>query len=181
MKPTTSFVIFALDAHLFALELTSIHRVVRASEVTPLPHAPPVIMGVINVQGKLFPVVNLRHRFRLLEREIMPSDQFILVDRTEAQVTPSQFAQSMQSQSSTLPSVMPPIGRRLALAVDSVMDIRTFNADELVVGDELIPHLEHVQGVAKIADTLILIQDLDRCLSLHEERMLDDALAKISA
>lgn len=157
MSPSIQLVVFILDGQSFALELAKVHRVVRAFEVTPLPHAPAVILGVVNVQGELSAVVNLRHRFRLPEREISPSDQFILVN--------------MITQEGK---------RRVALVVDAVTGIVTVEKESIVVGEEIVPDLEYVQGIAKLADDLILIHNLERCLSLNEERMLQDAFAKMS-
>ena len=46
----------------------------------------------------------------------------------------------------------------------------------MVAGDEIAPDLLYVQGVAKLADDLILIHDLDLFLSTDEEKALDEAL-----
>jgi purine-binding chemotaxis protein CheW len=89
MNSLIQLLIFTLDGYSFALELTAVHRVVRAFEVTPLPNAPTVILGVINVQGELAAVVNLRRRFRLPVRGMSSSDQFILVNMTTAATTRS--------------------------------------------------------------------------------------------
>ena len=147
--PPLELVIFMLDRQPYAVELATVHRVVYAAEVTPLPHAPPVILGVINVYGQLMAVVNLRRRFGLPEREIDLSDQFVIVD------TPT---------------------RRVALVVDAVIGIRTVPRQNILAGNEISAELHHVQGIAKVADDMIFIQDLDRCLSLQEEKILDDAL-----
>ena len=52
----------------------------RAVGVTPLPEAPPIVIGVINIQGRVVPVssFDLRKRFHLRERAIDPEDHFIV-------------------------------------------------------------------------------------------------------
>jgi purine-binding chemotaxis protein CheW len=162
--PSNQVLLFALDDQSFALELSQVHRVVRAIEVTPLPQAPVVILGVVNIQGDLFSVVNLRRRFRLPEREITPSDQFILVTKLSSQ-----------------PVSAAPSARKLALVVDTVTGITELDGARVVEREEIVPKLEHVQGVAKVGDDLILIHDLQRCLSLQEESQLDEALAKMGS
>jgi purine-binding chemotaxis protein CheW len=156
MTPSLQLVVFTLDALSCALELAKVQRIVRAVEVTPLPNAPAVILGIINVQGELMPVVNLRHRFRLPERAIRLSDQFIIANMTLRGTT-----------------------RKVALVVDALLGVRVVAEDRIVVGEELVSGLEHVQGIAKVADDLILIHNLERCLSLREAKMLDDALAEM--
>ena len=50
----------------------------RAAQVTPLPQAPDTVIGVINVAGAVLPVMNVRRRFHLPEREISPADHFLI-------------------------------------------------------------------------------------------------------
>lgn len=71
-------VVFSLDTRLYAISLSAVRRVVQAVELTPLPNAPPIVKGVINLGGLIIPVVNIRRRFRLPERELELSDQFIV-------------------------------------------------------------------------------------------------------
>lgn len=52
--------VFVLDEQSYALYLPSVERVVRAVEVTPLPKAPDIVSGIINLRGKITPVVDLR-------------------------------------------------------------------------------------------------------------------------
>ena len=142
-------VLFTLDEPRYALPLSAVERVVRAVEITPLPKAPEIVLGAIDAQGRVIPVVDVRKRFRLPAREMDVDDRFILA-RTSRRV--------------------------VALVVDSVIGIRTLAAGEVVSAEEL-PFAEYIQGVAKTPDGLILIHDLDRFLSLDEEHMLDAALS----
>ncbi len=160
MNPLIQLVLFTLDGWSFALELAMVHRVVRAFEVTPLPNAPPVILGIVDVQGEISAVVNLRHRFHLPERELTPSDQFILVNMA-------------------LPTSSPALKRRLALVVDAVTGVIDVQQESIAVGDEIVVDLEYVQGIAKLEGDLVLIHNLARCLSLDEAKVLSDALDKM--
>src|SRR5687768_5148595 len=137
MTPSIQLVIFTLDGQPYALELATVHRVVRAIEVTSLPNAPAVILGVVNVQGELLAVVDLRRRFRLPAREISLTDQFIIANMTRRGAT-----------------------RRIVLVVDAVTGISVVTKEQILEGGEIVSGLEHVQGVAKIANDLIFIHDL---------------------
>jgi purine-binding chemotaxis protein CheW len=68
METPHQLVVFTLGQQRYGLPLSSVERAARIVEITPLPNAPEIVLGVINVQGRLMPVVNLRHRFRLPER-----------------------------------------------------------------------------------------------------------------
>ena len=75
----TSDVIIAVDGNRYALPLVRVSRVVRAVEVTPVPTAPSVFLGVIDVGGDVIPVVDLRTRLHLARRPIELEDCMAVV------------------------------------------------------------------------------------------------------
>ena len=62
-------VAFALNEQRYALRLAIVERIVRMVEITPLPNAPDIVLGVVNLQGRIIPIFNIRRRFGLEERE----------------------------------------------------------------------------------------------------------------
>jgi len=149
MRRHDQLVAFSLDEQRYALALMTVERVIRAVEITPLPRAPEIVSGVINIQGRVVAVVNVRKRFRLRERDVAPSDQ-IIVARTPT--------------------------RTVALVVDMANGVVECSEERFVSAAAVVPGMEYVTGVVKLDDGLILIHDLDRFLSLDEERSLDDAM-----
>jgi purine-binding chemotaxis protein CheW len=81
MAPAHQLVVFTMDEQRYALQLAAVERVVRMVEVTLLPQAPQIVLGVINAQGRIIPVVDIRRRFRLPARDIRLSDH-LLIART---------------------------------------------------------------------------------------------------
>lgn len=61
-----------------SLPLTNVERVASAVEIIHLPKAPEVVLGVVNVQGRIIPVADIRKRFRLPRREIGINDNPII-------------------------------------------------------------------------------------------------------
>jgi purine-binding chemotaxis protein CheW len=149
LELSDKLVVFVLDEQLYALRLAAVERVVRAVEVMPLPKAPEIVLGVINAQGRIVPVVNVRKRFQLPEREVELSDQFIIA-RTSR--------------------------RTVALVVDAVNDVVPCPEAQVVAAEKILPGLEHVSGVLKLSDGMIFVHDLDRFLSLDEEQALGEAM-----
>jgi purine-binding chemotaxis protein CheW len=149
MKEDVQLLILTLDDRRYALYLPIVERVIRAVDVTPLPKAPEIVLGVINVQGAVIPVVNIRRRFRLPERELLPTDQ-IVIARTSRRI--------------------------VALAVDDVTGLAEFSADDIIPPDKIVPGTVYVDGVTKIGGDIILIHDLDKFLSLDEEATLHQIL-----
>ena len=78
-------VVFRLEEQRFALPLGVVERIIRAVAVTPLPEAPDIMHGLIDLEGQILPVLNLRRRIGLPEREITPEDHFLIVRAAQRQ------------------------------------------------------------------------------------------------
>jgi len=145
----TQLVLFTLDGQRYGLSLTVVERTVRMVAITPLPQAPPVILGVINVQGTIIPVLDVRSRFCLPLRAPVPGDQ-LLIART--------------------------VRRTVALAVDTVSGVIDLPENGAIPPSSILPAMEYVEGVVILADGLAFIHDLDHFLSLDEEQSLATAI-----
>lgn len=150
MTPPRRLLEFLLDEQRYALPFERVERVVRAVEITPLPKAPPIVLGLINVQGKVIPVADPRQRFGLAARELRTGDR-IIIARTAR--------------------------RTVALRVDTVPGVAECFERDVVPPQDIVPGMEHLAGVVRMEDGLLLIQDLDRFLSLDEEKALDEAMS----
>lgn len=150
----SDLVIFGLDSQRYALDLQVVERIVPAVEVARLPSAPPVVIGIINVGGTLIPVLNIRHRFQLPERNITVRDQF-LIARTSL--------------------------RSVVLVIDEALGVIECPDEEVVDSDEVLPDMKYVRGVIRLRDGLVFIHDLDSFLSLEEQLALEDAMKQGAA
>jgi purine-binding chemotaxis protein CheW len=146
---TSRWVVFTLDGGRYALPLAAIERVVRAVQITPLPAAPPVVLGAISVAGRVLPVFNLRRRFGLPDRPLSPADQF-LIARTER--------------------------RAVVLAVDDSLGVIERPDAEMIGSERIGADTPHIRGVLALEDGLVLIHDLEQFLSSAESEDLDTAM-----
>lgn len=144
--------VFQVEDQRYALRLSGVFRVLRMLHVEVLPGAPDVVTGVINVAGRIVPVMNLRRRLRLAERDSRLTDVLILARAAELTV---------------------------ALPADGVVGVLE-PAHDPVPAQAIAPGVEHVAGVVKLDDGLVLIHDLDLFLSLRERQGLLDALGEAS-
>lgn len=144
------WVVFRLDDNRYALPLESVERVLPAAKVTPLPLAPSVVLGALDVEGDVLPVFDLRHRFGLPDRPLHPAQQFVLAHAADSLV---------------------------ALRVDATLGVIEHRASQIAAASRVIPAPEHFLGVIRLEDGLVLIQDLARFLSADESAALDRALA----
>jgi purine-binding chemotaxis protein CheW len=140
---------FLLGDRRYALHLRAVERVISAVEITPLPRAPEIVLGLINIRGKIIPVLNVRRRFHLPERQTELQDHFIIAGTSR---------------------------RVVALPVDSAGGVIEISDQEVTEAAQILPALDYVEGVVKLRDGMLLIHDLERFLSLDEETTLDQAL-----
>jgi purine-binding chemotaxis protein CheW len=117
--------------------------------VTPLPLAPDVVLGAIDVEGQVLPVFNLRRRFQLPDRAIGPADHFLIARTTRGAVV---------------------------LVIDTAQGLLDCPATPMRDAQSVGPNLGHISGVIQLEDGLVLIQDLEHFLSSDEARTLDAAM-----
>ena len=151
LAAAAKWVVFSLDAGRYALPLATVERIVRAVAVTHLPCAPSLVLGAIDVQGRVLPVFNVRRRFGLPERDIDPADQFVIARSAS---------------------------RTVVLVVDAAQGVLQSPLSDTTSAASIATGLEHIRGVIRLADGLVLIQDLDLFLSAAQSRALDEALER---
>lgn len=140
---------FNLEEQQLALHLAVVDRIVRMVEITPLPQSPDKVLGIINVHGKIIPVIDIRKIFGLTVRQIDLNDQLIIARTAK---------------------------RKIALIVDLVKGLMQCSDNEVVEGNQIYPGVQYISGVAKTANGLLLINNIDEFLSLEDEEGLDEAL-----
>lgn len=142
-------VVFVIEGQRYALPLHMVERVFLMAEVAPLPKAPAIALGVINLHGAITPVLDIHRRFGFPPRDYGPVAHLV-VARTSR--------------------------RTMALPVDEVLGVREVAAEAAVPADAVLPGIGHVAGIVALADGLLFIQDLEAFLSLEEEQQLGEAL-----
>jgi len=151
VAPLIRLVLLRVDGQTYALPLAAVDRVLRMVEVTPLPGAPEVVEGIINIQGDVVTVVSIRKRLGLSLRAVEAADSLVVVRART---------------------------RRLAIIAESVLGVVERPADAVVSTGDIVGGIQHIEGVLKTNDGLVLIQDLGRFFSPEEEQSLDLALEK---
>jgi purine-binding chemotaxis protein CheW len=147
---TDKYLVFLLDDQRYALHLAAIERVVRMVGITPVSSGPDILLGIVNLEGRVIPAIDVRQRFHLPKRETSLSDRLIFA-RTER--------------------------RSVALVADTVTGVIECSEQSLIAAESILPGLGHVEGIIKFEDGLILIHNLGKFLSLEEEASVDMALA----
>lgn len=134
---------FRLKDDLYAVDIMRIKEIIRPQKLTPLPHAPSFIDGIINLRGAVIPVVDLRKRFDMPAREVTMQTRLLIVRLS---------------------------GQTLGLVVDDVTEVITIPVNDIkpppAVSDGLIEN--HLLGVCLSGDDLVMLLDIDRLLTTNE-------------
>ena len=134
MNNARHYLVFRLDDQRYALPLSAVERVVRVVELVPMPKAPTAILGVVNIQGRIIPVISVRRQFGLTERELDLTDQLIIT--------------SVEN-------------RATALLVDAVLGVVESSSDRVVPSSVVSPELNEVNGLMNLDGRTVMIQNLD--------------------
>ncbi len=109
MSISMQILIYTIDRQFYGLPISAVQCVTFAAEITRIPNAPPTIIGMLNMQGNVMPVVNMRMKCQALERPIKISDRFIIIKVKQ---------------------------HLLALQVDDVREIIDFTSDDIIQSGE---------------------------------------------
>ncbi|OGW57628.1 MAG: chemotaxis protein CheW [Nitrospirae bacterium RIFCSPLOW2_12_42_9] len=153
IKKPNQLIVFTLDDQRLALSISSVNRVIRVVGITPLPKGPDIVIGIINMQGNIIPVVNIRKRFCLPERDINLNDQIIITHTSK---------------------------RTIGIVVNSVIGLIESAEEKIVTSEAIVPGIDYVEGVVKLEDGLLIIHDIEKFLSIEEEVAIDNAVKEIN-
>jgi len=148
--PGREVLVFEVAGQRYGLPTVDVRELVRAVAITPLPNAPAVIEGVVNVRGRVLPVLDVRARFRLPAKPLDPSDLFIVASAG---------------------------ARGVILRVDRATHLALVDEASFQPPETLGPGSVYVAGVAKLDDGMVLIHDVTTFLSAAEAASLDEALS----
>ena len=147
--PTREVLVFELGGQRYGLPTLDVSELVRAVAITRLPDAPAFIEGVVNVRGRILPVLDIRARFHLPAKPLDPSDHFIVASAG---------------------------ARGVILRVDRAIHLALVDDSSVQAAQALGSSATYVAGVAKLDGGLVLIHDLATFLSAAESASLDTVL-----
>ncbi len=147
---------FRIGREDFGVPIAAVHEIVRMMEVTQVPDAPDYIEGVINLRGKIIPVVDLRKRFG--EKEILRNKKNRIV---VAEIN----------------------SRQIGLMVDSASEVLKIPADEIEAPPNVFGETEvnYVTGVGKLGTRLVILVDLAKIMQRGDLKRLDSLVDNAGA
>jgi len=136
-------VAFQLAGETYAIPIHHVHEIIRPCEVTAVPRTAEHLRGVINLRGKVIPVIDLRSRLGLPAIEETRATRIMVVELPEGVV---------------------------GMIVDAVSEVLRLATSQIEPPSELVAGLDTdlVRGVGKHADKLIVLLDIQKILRIHQ-------------
>jgi len=141
MEQTNCYCIFRIDDQLFGVAVSKVEKIIRAAAVITLPDVPETIVGLLNVEGRILPVVDIRKKWHLPERDMEVDDRIIIFKA----------------------------GTLLSFIVNGVVGVVQLDQLEFQQANKIHPILEHyIEGVAKFDQNSVIIVDIARFFNDQE-------------
>ena len=142
------YLIFQLGKEEFGIQVTKVREIMGIQDITPMPHLPAHIKGVLNLRGRIIPVMDLRLKFGLEAKEYTQRTCIIVVHAVAAGAEPS------------------PVG----IVVDGVAEVINVIDNDI----EDTPRFgegtdtSYLRGIAKVKGEVKLLLDIDKALDVSE-------------
>ena len=142
-----TYLSFKLGEEVFAINVSKVTNILEMSQITKIPKAPEYMKGVINLRGTVLPVIDLRLKFGLPEKEATVDTSIIVL-------------------SINLDGEMVMVGTQ----VDAVKEVLEFKTDDIAPSPTIGSKYNSgfIEGMWRMGDKFIMILDIDRVFSVDD-------------
>ena len=146
-ETTSQYLTFILAEEEYGVDILRVQEIKGWDTVTPIPNTPDYLKGVINLRGKIVPVIDLRCRFNLQPKEKDGNTRIIVVELS---------------------------GKTVGFLVDRVQEVIRVETAIIEPPPDLVTNVQtrYITGVAKLEDRLLLLLDLNQVLKADEQEAL---------
>ena len=141
---------FNLEKEEYGINVLMVREIIRMLIITRVPNTPHYVEGVINLRGKVIPIISLRRKFDLMEAEYDKRTRIM---------------------------VMEVVGELMGFIVDEVSEVIRISEKEIQPPPPVVAsgiEQECMAGVINQADRLLVLLDLERMFSADERRMFSN-------
>lgn len=141
-----TIVSFYLDEQEYGIDIGFIQEIIQMVEITKVPESPPSVKGIINLRGKVVPIVNLRLLLNMQEKTIGLNTPIIVVSNGSL---------------------------TLGFIIDSVEDVINIPDNLIDAPSDFYPVASFLEGVCKIDSRLLLLFDVNKLFSIEDKQLLE--------
>ena len=149
-------VVFDLNEEAYGVDIGAVREIIRMQEITRVPRAPRFIEGVINLRGKVIPVVDLRTRFSMPAGERTDQHRIVVVDV---------------------------VGQDIGMVVDAVTEVSRVSEGSIEPPSAVITtdDSDYLTGIVKTDQKLIILLDIAKVISADETGQLSQVVEEAKA
>ena len=143
------FLTFVLGEEIYGIEILKASEIIGLMDITTVPQTPDYMKGVINLRGKVIPVIDLRKKFSMQEGVHTQETCVIVVEVN---------------------------GSSIGLIVDSVSEVSDITGEEIENAPSFGQGIDtsFIMGLGKVKDKIIILLDIDTVLSTEELEMVEE-------
>lgn len=142
-------VVFQLSEQTYGIDIASVYEIIRMETITRVPRTPDFVEGVINLRGRIIPVIDLCKRFGLAYSERTSSSRIIIVDVD---------------------------GSTIGMIVDAVSEVLRVPVDSIEPPPPMVHGIDaaYLRGIAILDKRLIILLNLEKMLHENESNELKE-------
>jgi len=151
VRDETQLAVFKVGGEEYAIDIMRIMEIIRPQKVTRIPRAPEFVEGVINLRGKVVPIIDLRARFGADPDKADPKKVRVVIVKMA--------------------------GRMVGVVVDEVSEVVYMSSDQVEATPDAVKgyDTEYLKGVGKIGDRMLILLDMEKVLTSDEVARLKAA------
>ena len=142
------FLTFVLGSEVYGIEILKVREIIKLMDITTVPQTPDYMKGVINLRGKVIPIVDLRSKFSMQEVEHTQETCVIVVEVNQTSI---------------------------GIIVDSVSEVSNIKSEEIEEAPHLGQDIDtnFILGLGKTKERIVILLDIELVLSSEELEMVE--------
>ena len=146
------YITFFLDNEEYGVEIEKVREIIGIMDITPIPNTPKYIRGVLNLRGKVIPVIDLRLKFGMDFRDYEDRTSIIVMEI------------DLNGRKSPIGTVVDMVSEVLQISEEDLEDTPFFGVDI---------NTEFILGMAKVKNSVKILLDIDKVLTAEELNVLN--------
>ncbi len=141
-------VTFKLGQEEYAVDIQYVQEIIRIQEITQVPDIPDFVEGIINLRGKIIPIIDLQKRFKLKKYNDSEKTRIVVVEQNE---------------------------KIIGLTVNSVKEVLNISTDKIEPPPSTVAGIgkEYLKGIGNLENRLLILLDLNSILLESEQSELE--------